>query len=39
LLREVHTLRAALSARAAGGVLERLLPKRAKQYSKGISMR
>lgn len=36
LLREAYTLRTCLSQRVSAGVLEKLLPKRYKQYSKGI---
>ncbi len=44
LLRETHTLAAVLrplrgSATAPAGLLERLLPKRFKQYQKGVSSR
>lgn len=44
LLREAHTLAAVLrplrgSGAAPAGLLERLLPKRFKQYQKGISSR
>ncbi len=37
LLREAYTLQQCLNQRSAGGVLEKLLPKRYKQYQKGIS--
>ncbi|WIA29519.1 hypothetical protein OEZ86_012019 [Tetradesmus obliquus] len=37
LLREAFTLQQCLAQRSAGGVLEKLLPKRYKQYQKGIS--
>jgi hypothetical protein len=37
LLREAYTLSECLQRRCTAGVLERLLPKRYKQYSKGIS--
>ena len=39
LLREALLLRAALDAPASPGLLERLLPKRFKQFQKGISGR
>ena len=39
LLREALVLQTALDRGVAAGVLERLLPKRFKQYSKGISGR
>lgn len=39
LLREAATLSACLDARTQPGLLERLLPKRAKQYQKGISQK
>eukprot|EP00878_Enallax_costatus_P007732 GHUV01008093.1.p1 GENE.GHUV01008093.1~~GHUV01008093.1.p1 ORF type:complete len:282 (+),score=113.63 GHUV01008093.1:347-1192(+) len=37
LLREAYTLQQCLQQRSAAGVLEKLLPKRYKQYQKGIS--
>jgi hypothetical protein len=37
LLREAYTLAECLQRRCGAGILERLLPKRYKQYSKGIS--
>jgi MoxR-like ATPase len=39
LLREALVLQTALDQSVAAGVLERLLPKRFKQYTKGISGR
>lgn len=36
LLREAYTLRACLQDGAAPGVLEKLLPKRYKQWQKGV---
>lgn len=36
LLREAYTLCTCLSQRVSAGVLEKLLPKRYKQYAKGI---
>ena len=39
LLREALILQATLEQSAPSGVLERLLPKRFKQYQKGISSR
>jgi hypothetical protein len=36
-LREAYTLQQCLTQRSAAGVLEKLLPKRYKQYQKGIS--
>ena len=39
LLREALILQAALSNETEPGLLERLLPKRYKQYQKGISSR
>ena len=39
LLREALILQAALSNETEPGLLERLLPKRYKQYAKGISSR
>jgi MoxR-like ATPase len=37
LLRESFTLQQCLAQRSAAGILEKLLPKRYKQYQKGIS--
>jgi MoxR-like ATPase len=37
LLRESFTLKQCLAQRSAAGILEKLLPKRYKQYQKGIS--
>lgn len=37
LLREAFTLQQCLAQRSAAGILEKLLPKRYKQYQKGIS--
>lgn len=37
LLREAYMLRACLDDGTAGSILEKLLPKRYKQYQKGIS--
>jgi MoxR-like ATPase len=37
LLREALLLRAALERPVAAGVLEKLLPRRYKQYQKGVS--
>jgi MoxR-like ATPase len=37
LLREAYVLAECLQRRCSAGVLEKLLPKRYKQYSKGIS--
>lgn len=37
LLREAYTLQQCLQQHSAAGVLEKLLPKRYKQYQKGIS--
>jgi MoxR-like ATPase len=37
LLREAYLLQACLTQGTAAGVLEKLLPKRYKQYQKGIS--
>lgn len=39
LLREAYTLCEALQRRAGAGVLEKLLPKRHKQFAKGIAGR
>ena len=39
LLREALILQAALESETEAGLLERLLPKRYKQYQKGISSR
>jgi MoxR-like ATPase len=39
LLREALVLQAALAQRTQPGLLERLLPKRYKQYQKGVSSR
>jgi MoxR-like ATPase len=39
LLREALTLQEALGRGVGAGVLERLLPKRFKQYQKGVSGR
>lgn len=39
LLREALVLQAALESETEAGLLERLLPKRYKQYQKGISSR
>lgn len=39
LLREALILQAALDSETEAGLLERLLPKRYKQYQKGISSR
>jgi len=39
LIKETITVRVALSRKTPGGVLEKLLPKRFKQYSKGIAQR
>lgn len=36
LLREAYTLQTCLAQKVAGSVLEKLLPKRYKQYNKGI---
>lgn len=37
LLREAYTLQQCLSQATAAGILEKLLPKRYKQYQKGVS--
>lgn len=37
LLREAYTLQTCIQQRVGAGVLEKLLPKRFKQYQKGIS--
>lgn len=36
LLREAYTLQSCLKQKIAAGVLEKLLPKRFKQYMKGV---